>query len=71
MEAKIFGLFQVLYHVRKQVHKLELPKRWTIYNVIHMSLLKQNTFKKRQIDYNITRLDFEISNSNENKVEAI
>ena len=40
LEAKFFGLFQVLYPIEKQIYKLELSKKWRIYNVFHMSLLE-------------------------------
>ena len=46
LEAKFFGLFRVLYPVGKQAYKLKLLKRWRMYNVFHVSLLKQNTTKK-------------------------
>ena len=40
LEAKFFGPFQVLHPVEKQVYKIELLRKWKIYNVFHMSLLK-------------------------------
>ena len=40
LEAKFFGPFQVLHSVGKQIYKLELSKKWRIYDVFHMSLLK-------------------------------
>ena len=40
LEAKFFGSFQVLYLVEKQAYKLELPKRWKMHNVFHVSLLE-------------------------------
>ena len=40
LEVKFFGLFQVLYPIRKQVYKLELFRKRRIYNLIHVSLLK-------------------------------
>ena len=40
LEAKFFRLFQVLHPVKKQVYKLEFPKKWRIHNVFHKSLLK-------------------------------
>ena len=43
LEAKFFGLFQVLYPVGKQGYKLKLLKKWKIHDVFHMSLLEQNT----------------------------
>ena len=40
LEAKFFGPFQVLYPVGKQAYKLELLKKWRIYDIFHVSLLK-------------------------------
>ena len=40
LEAKFFGPFRVLYLIGKQVYKLELPKKWKIYDVFPVSLLK-------------------------------
>ena len=40
LEAKFFGLFRVLHLVGKQAYKLELPKKWRIQDVFHVSLLE-------------------------------
>ena len=40
LEVKFFGPFRVLYSVGKQAYKLELFRKWKIYNVFHVSLLK-------------------------------
>ena len=40
LETKFFGLFRVLYSIEKQGYKLELPKKWRIHDVLHVSLLK-------------------------------
>ena len=40
LEAKFFGLFRVLHLVEKQAYKLELPKRWRMHDIFHMSLLE-------------------------------
>ena len=40
LEAKFFGPFRVLYPVGKQAYKLEFPKKWTIYDVFHVSLME-------------------------------
>ena len=53
----------------KQAYKLKLPKKWKIYNVFYMSLLKQNTIKKERGDEKI--IEFEAANSKEYKVKAI
>ena len=49
LEAKFFKPFRVLHPVGKQAYKLELLKRWKIDNVLHMSLLEQDTTKKEQV----------------------
>ena len=69
LEAKFFGPFQVLHPVGKQAYKLELPKRWRIHNVFHVSLLEQDTTKKEQVDEQVTEL--EAGDSEEYEVEAI
>ena len=61
----------MLYPVGKQAYKLELLKKWRIHNVFHVSLLKQNTTKKKRVDENVTKLEFNAGNSEEYKVEAI
>ncbi len=49
-ESKFFGLFQVFYTVGKQVYKLDLPTKWKIYDVFYVSLLEQDTIRKRRVD---------------------
>ncbi len=46
LESKFFGLFRVLYIVRKQAYKLELPTKWKIHDVFHVLLLEQVTTRK-------------------------
>ncbi len=40
LESKFFGPFRVLHTVEKQAYKLELPTKWKIHNVFHVSLLE-------------------------------
>ncbi len=40
LESKFFGPFRVLYVVEKQANKLQLPIKWTIYDVFYVSLLE-------------------------------
>ena len=40
LEAKFFRPFRVLHPVRKEAYKLELPKKWRIHAVFHVSLLE-------------------------------
>ena len=46
LESKFFSPFQVLYPVENQTYKLELPKKWRIYDVFHVTLLKQDIIRK-------------------------
>ena len=39
----------MLYPVSKQASKFKLPKKWTIHNMFHMSLLEQNITKKKPV----------------------
>ena len=69
LEAKFFGPFRVLHPVGKQVYKLELPRKWRIYDVFHVSLLEQDTTRKGRVDENVT--EFEAGNDEEYEVEGI
>ena len=40
LEAKFFGPFRVLHPTRKQAYQLELPEKWKIHDVFHVSLLE-------------------------------
>ena len=56
-----------------QAYKLELTKRWKIYDIFHISLLEQDTKKKEWVDKKKAgQLEFEAGNNNEKyKVEGI
>ena len=69
LEAKFFGPFRVLHPVGKQAYKLELPKKWRIHDVFHVSLLEQDTTRKGRVDENVT--EFEAGNDEEYEVEVI
>ena len=72
LETKFFGRFRVLYPIGKQVYKLELPKKWGIHDIFHLSLLKQDTIRKGWVDdENATELDIGNNKSGNYKVEAI
>ena len=72
LEAKFFGPFRVLHLVRKQVYKLELPKKWRIHDVFYVSLLEQDTTRKGRVnDENAAELDAGDNESGEYEVEAI
>ena len=73
LEAKFFGPFRVLHPVGKQAYKLELPRKWRIHDVFHVSLLEQDTTRKRRVDEEVKQME---SNAGDNesgkyKVEAI
>lgn len=42
-----FGSFLIFYSVEKWVYKIQFSKKLKIYNVFYMSLLEQNTTKKK------------------------
>ena len=69
LEAKFFGPFRVLHPVGKQAYKLELPKKWRIHDVFHVSLLEQDTTRKGRV-HEAEELDAG-DDSGEYKVEAI
>lgn len=59
LEAKFFDSFQVLQLTGKQIYKLEFPKTWKIYDIIHLSLLEKNTNKKGRIDETTSQLNLD------------
>ncbi len=63
LEAKFFDPFRVLHPVGKQTYKLELPKKWRINNVFHLSLPEQDTTRKRRVDEATSQLEFKNSGS--------
>ena len=40
LKSKFLGPFRVLYTVRKQAYKQELPTKWKIYDIFYISTLK-------------------------------
>ncbi len=66
--AKFFEPFRVLHPVGKQAYKLELPKRWRIHDVFHVSLLEQDITRKRRVE---TAIELNEGDSKEYEVEAI
>ena len=72
LEAKFFGPFRVLHPVGKQAYKLELPRKWRIHDVFHVSLLEQDTTRKGRVDENdAAELDAGDDEGGEHEVEAI
>ena len=73
LENKFFGPFRVLHAVGKQAYKLELPTKWKIHDVFHVSLLEQDTTRKGRVNETLPEPDgeFETGDDKEYKVEAI
>ena len=73
MKAKFFGLFRVLHPIGKQAYKLELPRKWKIHDVFHVSLLEQDTTRKGWVDKKVRQMEFDVGDdkSGEYKVEVI
>lgn len=57
--------------VGKQAYKLQLPKNWKIYDVFHVSLLEQDTIRKRWVDKNIRQIRLNTGNNKKFKVKTI
>ncbi len=72
---KVFGPFRVLYAIKKQAYKLELPTKRKKHNVLYVSLLEQNTTKKEQVDNTLPKpekdLEFKDGGKKKYKFEAI
>ena len=71
LEAKFLGLFRVLHPVGKQAYKLELPKKWRIHDVFHVSLLEQDTTKKGRVNDTKLNFEFEAGDNKEYEVDGI
>ena len=71
LKAKFFKPFQVLHPVGKQTYKLDLVKKWRVYNMFHVLLLEQDTTKKGGVSKKVPELDAGNKNSKEYKVETI
>ena len=71
LEAKFLGLFRVLHPVGKQAYKLELPKKWRIHDVFHISLLEQDTTKKGRVNDTQLNFEFEAGDDKEYEVDGI
>ena len=50
LKSKFFEPFQVFHTIEKQAYKLELPTKWKIHNIFHVSLLEQNTTRRKRVD---------------------
>ena len=58
----------MLYPIGKQAYKLELPGNWKVHNILHVSLLGQDTIRKGRV---FLVPEFESGNDKEYKVKAI
>ena len=63
----------MLHLTRKQAYELKLPRKWRIHDVFHMSLLEQDTTRKRWVDGEVRQMEFDADDdeSGEYEVEAI
>ncbi len=50
LESKFFRLFWVFYTVGKQTYILELPKKWKMIDIFHVSLLEQDIMNRGRVD---------------------
>ena len=60
----------MLYPVNKQAYKLELLKKWKIYNVFYSSLLEQDITKREGVE-KMPELAIVNDDNKEYEVEAI
>ena len=72
-EAKFFGLFRILHPVGKQAYKLDLPTKWKIHDVFHVSLLEQDTTRKGRMNelFPEPEPEFNAGDDKEYEIEAI
>ena len=68
LDVKFFKPFRVFHPIGKQAYKLELPKKWKIHDIFHVSLLEWDTTKKGQ-EFSVP--EFEPGDNKEYEVEAI
>ena len=73
LEAKFFEPFRVLHPIGKQAYKLKLFRKWKIHDIFHISLLEQNTTRKRRVDEEVRQIEFDIGDDKggEYEVEAM
>lgn len=65
MEAKFFKPFKILNSISKQTYKFKQLKKLNIYIVLYLSFVMQDPTKKKLIDKNITKMNFDINNNEE------
>ena len=70
LETKFFGPFWVLHPVGKQAYKLELPRKWKIHDVFHMSLLEPDITKKEQVGEEVRQMEFKAVDDKSGKYEV-
>lgn len=62
-----FKPFRTLYHIDKQVYKLEQLKKLKIHNIFYILLLEQNITRLGQIDKK--KIKLEVNNSKKYKIK--
>ena len=73
LETKFFGPFRILHPVGKQAYKLDLPTKWKIHDVFHVSLLEQDTTRKGRMNelFPKPEPEFDAGDNKEYEVKAI
>ncbi len=75
LKSKFFGLFWVFHVVGKKVYQPKLLTKWKIYDTFYVSLLEQDTTRKKRVDKALPEqekiVEFEARGNKEYKVEAI
>lgn len=47
LELKFFDLFKIFQSMKKQDYKLELLKKWKLYDIFHVSILEQQIIRRK------------------------
>ena len=75
LKNKFFELFRVFYVVGKTAYKLDLPTKWKVHNLFYVSLLEQDTMRKRRVDKALlepeNKLEFKTGGNKKYGVQAI
>ncbi len=71
LEFKNFGPFLITDVVGLQSYRLQLPERWRIHNVFHVSLLEKDSSKKGEISPRLEDMEFDEGDIHEYVVAKI